>query len=123
LGEHSKGLAHGSHKANAPAREGPDEPLLLAVVIQCRARGIDPGAQGGIGHGASAPYRRDQLVLADDMPSSQDQVEQEIEDLRFESDRRRSAKQLTAIRVEHIVFEKIPHSAIRAKEPWRRRDE
>ena len=45
-------LSNGSDKAQALARQRLDEPLLLAVVAERRAGGIDPGAERGFGDDA-----------------------------------------------------------------------
>ena len=112
-------LPNRTHKAQALARQGLDQPLLLATVAEHGAGGIDPGAQSGFGYDASLPHRGKKVVLADDVLAVPDQVKQQVEDLRFDGNRRRSANQLAAIRIERVILKQIAHVAIPGGRTWR----
>ena len=47
-----------------------------------------------------------------------DQVKQQVEDLRFDRNHRRSAKQFAAIRIERVVLKKIVQLAIPSRRLW-----
>lgn len=50
-------LAHGADEPKAPAREGADETLLLAIVLEGAARGVDEAGQRRVGDDASRTRR------------------------------------------------------------------
>ena len=111
-------LPNRSHKAQAPARQGLDEPLFLAIVAKQGAGGIDPGAQSGFGYNAALPHRGEKVVPGDDALAIADQAKQQVEDLWFDGHRRRSANQFTAIRIERVVLKQIAHVAIPGGRMW-----
>ena len=82
--------AHVADEAQALARDGADQPLLLAAVADRLARGIDAAGQGRLRHDPAAPDRSDEIVLADDAVAVLHQVDQQVEHLRLDGNRRRS---------------------------------
>src|SRR5262249_55098961 len=102
-------LQYGSHEPQSPALKSLDEPLHLPVVAENRAGGVDPGAQGGFRYDASLPYGGDKVVPADHARPVAYQIEKQVEDLRFDGNRSRSAKQLAAIRIEREFVNQVAH--------------
>ena len=97
----------GADKAEAFARDGADQALLLAAVADRLARGIDAAGQRRIRDDAAPPDRGDQVVLADDAVAILDQVDQQIEHLRLERDQLAAAPQFAPILIEGITLKEI----------------
>ena len=93
-------------KAEALARDGADQALLLAAVADRLARGVDAAGQRRFRHDAALPDRGDEIVLADHPLAILDQVDQKVEHLRLERDQLAVAPQLAPVRVEDIIPEK-----------------
>src|SRR3989442_1740277 len=100
---------HLADKADASAGDGADEFLLFSLVSDGVPRGIDSTAQGGIRDDSSLPDRRQQIILAHDVISVPDQVQEEIEHLRFDLHHSAAVTQLAASWVESIIAEQEAH--------------
>ncbi len=87
-----------------------NEALVVAAVAErapCRA---DPGAQRRLRDDAALPNRVEQLVLADDSISIPNEVNQQIEYLRLDVNRRAGASQLLSRDVDLELGEAIIQS-------------
>jgi hypothetical protein len=89
-------LTYIANEADALARQRLDEPLILAVIANRGASGMDMGVQRGLGDDAALPDGPDEIVLADYPFAVRNQIEQEIEDLRLDRNRTVTAAQLAA---------------------------
>ena len=96
---------HVADKAQALARDGADQPLLVAVVADRLADGIDPAGQRRFRDDAAAPDRRDQVVLADDAVAVLDQADQQVEHLRLHGARARRRAAVRAGRCRGRSFQ------------------
>ena len=103
--------AHVADEAQALARDGADQLLVLAAVADRLARGVDAAGQGRIRHDAAAPDRRDEIVLADDAVAVLHQVDQQVEDLRLDGNGLRPAAQLAPVRVKRMVGKEKLHAS------------
>ena len=70
-------------EAKALARDGADQALRLAIVLQGLAHGVDPAVQRRVRNGPVAPDLGNQVVLADDAVALRDQEQQQVEYLRL----------------------------------------
>src|SRR5258708_38166019 len=95
--------AHSTDEAEALARDGADQLLLLAAVADRLARGVDAAGQRRIRHDPAAPDRRDEIILADDALAILHQVDQEIEHLRLDRDPRAAPVQLAPGRITPVI--------------------
>jgi len=84
-------LLHLADEAKAPARNGANQPLLLAAVTDRLARRVDAAGQGRFRYDAADPDRGDEIVLTDDVIAVAQQIDQQVEDLRLDSNRVRAA--------------------------------
>src|SRR5262249_6136179 len=98
---------NGADKSQTLARQRLDQPLPFACVSDCAPGRVDPVEQCRLGNGTAVPDRREEVVLADHAIAVLDQVNKEIENLGFDSDKLRSPAQLAAIRVERTFLEQI----------------
>ena len=87
-------------EADAAAVHGPDPFLLLAVVADGAAGGLDAAGQGGVGDDAPVPHDLDQLVLADEPAGIARQVADELEHLRLDRRQRAGAPELERLQVD-----------------------
>jgi len=94
---------HLANETKALAGDGADQLLLLAVVADCFARGIDAARQGRVGHDAPAPHCRDEVTLADDAIAVFNQMDQKIEYLWFYRNHLGAAAQLSAIYIKPMT--------------------
>src|SRR5258708_37948812 len=92
--------AHSTDEAEALARDGADQLLVLAAVADRLARGVDAAGQRRIRDDPAAPDRSDEIVLADDAIAILHQVDQQVEDLRLDGDGRRAAAQLAPVGIK-----------------------
>src|SRR5215471_21773502 len=99
-------------KAHTLAGNGADRLLLLSVVANRLARGVDPTCQGRVRYNAAAPDRRDEVVLAHDAVSVRDQVQQQVEYLRLQSNQLRAAAKLPSIGIKYMIFKKEFHETL-----------
>ena len=97
------------HEADSFARQGADPPLRFAIVAERPARRIDTRGDRRIRHDPSAPYRLQQVVLADDPIMVLHQIDQEIEDLGFDGNQLGAASQLAPLAIEHMIAEREEH--------------
>ena len=98
-------FGHLADEANAAAGDGADQALRCAAVADRLAHGVQAGCQGRFGHGPAAPDGLDQIVLADDAAAVADEVDEDVEDLRFDGDGAGSVAQFAAIDIEEVVTE------------------
>src|SRR5262252_2159921 len=91
-------------KAHTLAGNGADHFLNVSIVTNRFACGIDPACQGRIRYDAAAPDRCDQVVLAHDTVSVLDQVDQQVEHLRLQSNQQRATPKLSSIHVKYMIF-------------------
>ena len=101
--------AHVAHEAEALARDGADQLLVLAAVAYGLARGVDATGQGRIRHDPPAPDRGDEIVLADDAVAALQQVQQQVEDLRLDRDGLGAATQLAPVGIKHMIGKEKLH--------------
>ena len=71
------------HHFKAPARDGADNTLILAIVLHRRPSRVDAGADRRVGHDTPVPDHLDQFVLADKLACPIGQKMQKIKNLRF----------------------------------------
>ena len=106
---------HVADEAKTFSRKGADHDLILAAVADRPARGIDPARQGRFGDDAAIPHRLDQIVLGDDVVAVFDQMNQEIEHLRFDRHAFAAAGQLAKVDIKHMVGKVKLHGFIPVK--------
>jgi hypothetical protein len=97
------------------SRTLPDQTLLIAVVADCGARSIKASRKRCIRDDATAPYRGDQIVLADHALAVADQVEKHVKGLRRQRNRIGALAQLPLVGVERKILEQIAHSVSLAR--------
>jgi hypothetical protein len=68
----------------AAAVDGADVALGAAIVAECLAGGLDAGGQRRLGDEPAAPHLVEELVLGDDPVGVADEVNEDLEHLRFE---------------------------------------
>jgi hypothetical protein len=81
----------------------------LAGVADGAPRGSDAAADGRVRDDASLPDRVEQIILADDPVPVSDQMEQEVEHLRFHLDQLGASAQLPPCRIENVIAEGKKH--------------
>src|SRR5262245_56627302 len=106
-------------EAKAFLGECPNEALLVAAVANGPAHRIYPAGQRRFRNNSAAPNRGDEVVLADDTVTIFHQINQHIEDLRFESDKLAAAAQFAPVGVQQAVFESYLHDVLFALAPKR----
>ena len=79
------------------ARQGLDEALFLAAVIDCRPHCIDTGAQRRFRNNAPVPERCKQIILADDALAFLNEVYKKIKRLRLKGNQFGPSAQLAAL--------------------------
>jgi hypothetical protein len=73
------------------------QPRLVATAVANRpARRADSTGQGRLGHGASTPHRVEQFRLVDHAVAMGDQMDEQVEHLRFDVARRAAPQQFSA---------------------------
>jgi hypothetical protein len=65
--------------------------------------------QGRFRDDPTSPHDIQQLILADDVLTVPHQIEQQVEDLRPDRDRLGAPRELSPVRVEHVVTEHELH--------------
>src|SRR5262245_43668808 len=83
--------------------------LPLTAVANSAARGVDAIAQRRFRYDPSLPDGRQQLVLADHVIAVLDQMQQQVEDLRFEMHRLAVAGQLASRGIKSALAEEKMH--------------
>jgi hypothetical protein len=96
-------------KAHAPAGHRANDPLGRAAVVDRYARRIDARGQGRVRDDPPAPNALDQFILADDPAAVAHQIDEQVEDLRFERDRLGPAAQFASLDIEHVVTKPEDH--------------
>jgi hypothetical protein len=114
-------------EAESLAGDGLDQALLLAIVPDHLARGVDVAGEGRFGDDARTPDLLQQIVLADDPVAAHNEIGEEIENLRANRDRLGLPQQFPAVEIKHKVGEQELHFgaptscvASRAKRPIER---
>src|SRR4029453_4221493 len=102
-------LLYCADEANSLARDGPNQPLLIATVADRFAGGIDTAVKSRVRHDSAAPNRSDKIVLANHAITVLDEIQQQVEHLRLKRDELRSPPKLPAIRIEYLVFKAKLH--------------
>src|SRR5215467_13225828 len=97
------GTPNVAHEAKALARNGADQPLVLAAVADRLPRGVDPTGQRRLRDDPSLPDFFNQIVLADDAITVLDQIDQEIEYLRLDGNPFAAAGKLPPIAVKYVI--------------------
>src|SRR5882724_2792947 len=105
-------LAHSANEAEAFALERLDQMLLLSAVANRAAGHVQARRYRRVGDDAAVPDGRDQIILADDVLSVTDQIQEKVEDFRRNGDHRSAAPQLAAVGVELIVFKEIAQACV-----------
>jgi hypothetical protein len=103
-----------SDETKAFSREGFNEALFLAGIADRIPRDIQARRQRRIGHDTAAPNGVDEIAFGDDTFPVADQIIEQIEYLRRDSDDLPRAMQFAPIGVERTVLEEIVH----ATNPW-----
>ena len=84
--------------------------LLIPAAVADRPSGrVDPAGQRRVRHDSSAPYRSDEVILADDAIVILHQVDQQVEHLRFDLDRLIAAAQFAAAGIENVIGKTKQH--------------
>jgi hypothetical protein len=102
-------LCHVGDKAHAFARDSADHSLSRAAVANRLACRVEAGGHGGFGDGPATPDAHDQIVLTDDTVAVVDEVNEEVEDLRFERDWLAVPAQLAALDIQHAIGKRKSH--------------
>jgi hypothetical protein len=89
-------------EANTLARDGPNQPLLIATVADRFAGGVDPAVKSRVRHDPAAPNRSDKIVLANHAITVLDEIQQQVEHLRLKRDELSAPPKLPAIRIEYL---------------------
>jgi len=96
-------LPHDADKADAPTGHGADQTLRLSTVADRFSHGIDAAGHRRFRDDPAAPDRLQEIVLADDAFAVPNQVDQEVEDLRFERDPLAVPPELAPIDVKQVI--------------------
>ena len=107
------GCVHVADKPDAPACDGADQFLFLAVVADRVTRGVDAAHQGRIRHDPAAPDRRKKIVLADD-PVAILHQETSRSKTCGSTAMARSPTQLPPVRIKRMIVKQKLHSGIPA---------
>lgn len=102
-------LIYRADEANTLARDGPDQPLLIATVADRFARGVDTAVESRVRYDPAAPNRSDKIVLANHAVAVLDEIQQHVEHLRLKRDELRAPPKLLAIRIKYLVFKAKLH--------------
>jgi hypothetical protein len=100
---------HLADETDSLARDGPDQPLLVAIVVDRAPHRIDAAGQRRVGDHASVPDGIEQIVPRHHTVAVADQVVQEIEDLRLDGNQGTGPAQLAAVGIKHEIFELERH--------------
>jgi hypothetical protein len=102
-------LIYCADEANTLARDGPNQPLLIATVADRFAGGVDTAVKSRVRHNPAAPNRSDKIVLANHAITVLDEIQQQVEHLRLKRDELSAPPKLAAIRIEYLVFKAKLH--------------
>ena len=108
----SRRFRHLSDEAKSLARQCFDEALLLAGIADRTSSDIQARCQRRIGHNPPIPDGANEVVFGDDALPVADQVFEQVEYLRRDSDYIRLAMQLAPVGVQCVVLEEIAQAAI-----------
>jgi hypothetical protein len=93
------------HEADAPLRHRTDEGLLLTAVAERAARGIDAVVQRRLGYDPPAPDVLEQVLFAHHAVAVPDEMQDEVEHLRFDVHGCATAGQFAPVGVDGVVAE------------------
>src|SRR6266446_8015495 len=96
-------LLRGADKATALTGHGPNQILRRAAVADRLAHRVDPAGHCRFGHDPAAPDRLQQVVPADDAVAVLHQVNEKVEDLRFERDQLAAPPEFAPIYVKYMI--------------------
>src|SRR5262252_8417466 len=96
-------------EAETLAGDRPDKALLLAGVADGLANRVDVTGDRRFRDDPAAPYRLQQVVLANDAVAVPDEMQQQVEDLRPDGHDFRAMCELPAFRVEHVAAKRELH--------------
>src|SRR5262249_11657175 len=105
---------HGADEAQPLARDGADQLLVPAAVADRLARGVDAAGQRRIRHVAAAPDRGDEILLADDALAVRHEVDEQVEYLRLDGNRRRATAQLAPVDIKRMIGKEKLHFGARS---------
>src|SRR5271166_1288469 len=114
-------LARLADETDALADDRADQSLLLAIVADYAARGVDAAGEGRFRNDPPTPHRSQQIVLADDAIAVSDQENQEIEYLWLYRQPRGSPAKVSPIGIEDVIFKPKQQLVARAECSARRR--
>src|SRR5262249_42531482 len=100
---------HRADEADAPARDGADQLLLLAVVAHRLARGVDTACESRVRNDPTTPNRAYEIVPADDPIAVLHKVNEQIEYLRLDRDGRRAAAKLAPRNIKYMIRKEKLH--------------
>jgi hypothetical protein len=92
-----------AYETKTLARYSADQFLLLAAVTDRFARRVDAAGHRRVRHDTAAPYCSDQILPADDTVAIQQQVDQEIEYLRFDGNRIGASAQFAPLAIKDML--------------------
>ena len=91
--------------------DGADQPLRLAAVVDGAPCRIDPAGQRRFGDDAAVPDRIEQVVAGHHAVAVRDQIEQQVEHLRFDGDKRIRPAQFATGGIEHEILKLECHAS------------
>ena len=103
----------GADETNPLARNGADQPLILAVVADRVSGGVDAAVERRVRDDPSAPHQCNEIVPADDVIAVFQQVNEQVEYLRLHRDQLAAAAQFAKIGVENVIIEVEFHACHR----------
>jgi hypothetical protein len=99
-------------RRNAFARDRADQPLLVAIVVNCGPCRIDACGKRRFRHDAPAPYGSENILLADDAVAVGYEVFQQVKHLGLHRDECIPTAEFTARWVEDKVFKYWPRAGV-----------
>jgi hypothetical protein len=99
-----------SHESNALAWQCSYEVLRFSGVADRCARCIDPGRERGVGHNPTAPNSANEVILRNNSVAVLHKIQNEVEHLRLNRNRRTATPKLAAIGIKNVVIEEKCHS-------------
>src|SRR6185436_12661717 len=100
---------HVAHETKAFTRYRSDQLLVAATVAHCLACGVDAARQRRIGNDAATPNGCNQVILTDHPVTILDQINQQVEHLRFYGYGLGATAQLTPVGVKRMIAKEKLH--------------
>jgi len=104
------------HKTITAARKRPDLAPRRAPVVDDLADRRNTAVDGGIGHQATVPYCRDEVITRHDPRPLLHEIAQESEDLGLKLEPICAEAQFAAVRVKRVEVEFVEHRVIRSRQ-------